>query len=818
LKNNPKNSRNPKPRSRPPEGTVRHVLRLTGFTLGLTTLLILFSLLVIGLPPGLTRRITAQLQDAGIPLQVESIHLSIHRGWVLKNVHLYSTSPDDLQPLLTAQKIYLLLWPDDWRQPATGGWHIKTYIKSLGVSLGTPWENVLPDNHPFRTIHKLEADLTAAPGQLTVEEARLDWGGILLFAQGRALFAPDSSTQQQTAAGDFGRRAAQLADALNQLKCEEPLELRVNFNLNQAQPEKTSLEARLSAEGITWHSRRYNQLAGELSYRNATWTLPSIRLSQSSDEQLLVNGTIHPADRTLHVSVENTLPVSDLLNLLPEKALAAVAQTGIQPYGALDFSASVGPTSFDQLAEKADVKIRQAHLKWQDITLDPLALHLAGNGHQIDVDQIRAKINGEPLSGTLQLNRKTLAWTARIQTQCDPSLAGAYDNDLRDFLTRFDFPEHYPKADLTLSQTRPGESVVMDGTLSGEHFTCGGVPIDHLKTHLSFSNQILDLTPIHAERADKQFDGSVQVDFTRQLGIFNATNSFPPADIEHALAPGETTILDAFRFDGPVYAAGKGQIDYGQWSNHQFNGTFRAENIHMEKLQAGRFESSVAITGTRLSFTHATATLYNGQANGDATFDISLNDGSAPYRIDARFSQLDLKTLLQQVTTGDYNQINGQLSTSFTLSADATTGFWNSAQGIGQVKIENGRLADVPLFGGFSRLVQTAFAGFNLFTLTEFSADYQLHDRTLWSDNAQLGGTLLSARGRGSYAPDKGLNFTVTAEPLRQTGDQSKEWYQVQRLAATAAAPFLRLLEFHLSGPLEKPDWRFVNLPGRSKQ
>ena len=133
------------------------------------------------------------------------------------------------------------------------------------------------------------------------------------------------------------------------------------------------------------------------------------------------------------------------------------------------------------------------------------------------------------------------------------------------------------------------------------------------------------------------------------------------------------------------------------------------------------------------------------------------------------------------------------------------------------MKIENGYLADLPLLGGFSRLTQSVFSGFSLFSLTAFSADYQLHDGAIWSDNTQLGGTLFSARGRGSYSPEKGLDFNVVAEPLRQTSGGEKEGNQLQRLALSAlregTSPFFRLLEFKLEGPLEKPEWRFVNMP-----
>lgn len=792
-----------------------HGLRLAGFTLGLLALLGLFALLVVGLPPGMTRRITAHLQEAGIPLQAQSIHLSPHRGWVLKDARLYSTSPDDLQPLLTARKMYVRFWPVDWKQPVTGGWRIRLYVKSMGVSLGTPWENTLADGHPFRTIQKLEAAITAAPGRIAIDRAKLTWGGIRFVAHGTVLF--EGTAESQKIKDDFRRRVALIADTLSRLKCEQPPELRLDFNVNDARPEQTFLNANLWAEGLTWRNRRYNHMDGALSFRDSTWTLGELRLTRSENEQLFVRGSIDMTGRTnVQAFAENTLTATDLLNLLPEKTLAAVAQTGIHPGDKLDFTASVGPISLDQITANAEVNVRQAQLKWKDITLDPLALHLVSDGSRVTVSNLQAKVNGGPVSGTLQLDTKAFAWTARIRTQCDPLVAGAYDEPLHHFLQRFSFPEEYPETDLTLSQSAPGESLVMAGTISAKNFTCGGVPIDHLETFMTFSNQVVDLMPIRAVRNNEQFDGSVQVDFSRNLGIFNATNSLPPGDIAQALAPNEHTILDSFRFNGPIYAAGKGQIDYGTWTNHSFEGTFRAEKIGISKLNADSFTSDVQVYATQILFTNSVAKLYNGCAEGSGEFDILLADGSAPYRIEANIEGIDLKTMLQQISTGDYNKISGQLSTSFTLTGDAKTKFWNSAKGSGQVQVANGRLADIPLFGGFSRLIQSAFAGFNLFSLTAFSADYQLHNGAIWSNNAQFGGTLISARGRGNYSPDKGLNFIVTAEPLRQTGEQG--WYQIQRLAATAAAPFMRLLELELSGPLEKPEWRFVNLPSRPKK
>ncbi|MGE4489456.1 MAG: hypothetical protein AB7E95_07935, partial [Kiritimatiellales bacterium] len=93
--------------------TVRHLLRIAGFTVSLSILLILFSLLVIGLPDAVTRTVSEHFLSHGIPIRFDSIRLSTHHGWVLRNARIYSTDPDDLKPLFECRKLYLLAWPKD---------------------------------------------------------------------------------------------------------------------------------------------------------------------------------------------------------------------------------------------------------------------------------------------------------------------------------------------------------------------------------------------------------------------------------------------------------------------------------------------------------------------------------------------------------------------------------------------------------------------------------------------------------------------------------------------------------------------------------
>lgn len=807
---------------------VRQFFRLTGFTLSLAVLLTLIALLTFGLPDSLTRRITAKIQDAGIPIQIQSIRLSIHRGLILNNARLYSRSPDDLQPLLNAKKIVLMLWPMDWRNPANGGWNIRVAANTLDVSLGNAWEQTLRETHPFRSINQLNATLTATPGHIAIENASMQWGGIEILSRGTIRFSPaalndnwpgslkQAADSIRTQDPDVRWRIARTINTLSQLQCKKSPQLNLSFQLNQLHPEASFLEAVLSAEGVTWKDRIYQKISGTFGYRDRIWTLTALHLDRTNEQQLVLHGAFNLNSSNVQISVENSLSAADLFSLLPETAQSAVAQTGIKPYGRFDFTLASGPAPLDQLKKAFDLQVQQVQLTRQNITLDPLSFRLRREGSQLKATEIQTRINGEPLTAALEYHLDTGAWNASLQARCDPSPAGSFGgSDLEEFMGRFTFSNQWPKAELMLSQAGANAPFYMKGSVTGDNFTCAGIPIAHLETQMVYSNEVLYLRPMHIVRDAYQFDGDIQVDFIHNLALFNVTNSFPPAEISQVLAPGMKTILNEIHIDGPLFSVGSGRIDYNTWTHHDFSGAFRVKTVELGGVQASDVRADISGLGDQLSLTNASMKLYGGSAHGSAVFDIFLPDGPAPYRINARLESLNLAKMLKDLFHMEPGRTRGQLSTDITLTADANQPFWASVKGHGQINIRDGYLADLPLFGGFSRLVQSAIPGFNLFSLTSFSADFTLHDAAVWSDNAQLGGSVFSTRGQGSFSPETGLNFIAAVEPLQQI--KNDEWNELHSWTAAAlklsTQPFFLLLKFQLTGPLDKPEWRFVNLP-----
>jgi len=817
LKNKQKKSNSPDLRRGHRKKALLHLLRLAGFTLALLLLLALFHLLTLGLPDPLTQSITARLQENGIPVHIESITLSVPRGWVLHNIQLYSPSPDDIEPIFQAKKLYVRAWPQHGTDLSRTGWNLNVYGKEIDVSLGAPWENKLDEDHPFRTLDRLKAHLYIGPGYLSIEQAELLWGDYIFRASGQAELPKQKKQTGPESYSVLQTRATQAADALARLTFDSPPDINFTFNVPADHPEQSELDINFFASGLRHQGRLYDHIGGSLKLQNNTLKIDSVQVTRKNGERLSASGTVHLKDRVTQIRIQNSLQSSDLLGLLPARVASDLARAELQLFGAAEFEAVLGPAPLDQLLQTVQLDVQNLQIVRKDLTLDPVQLNLVRAGSQLKISDIHARANGQPLEGSFEINLDTRAWSTHLQGGVLPYPIGTLTGGgFKTFIDRFKFTGEPPDIRMNLSHSGVKGSLRLDGIVSGSDFLCAGVPLDSCETAMTYSNRVLVLTGLSADHAGKHFSGDIEIDFAQKLVAFDAVNEFPPNQIAQVVAPDHPTILNQFSFNGPIHSEGKGQLDYGDGVNHRFDGVFTAENVSFAGLKADQFDSDISGRGSELIFSNTSAQLFGGFVEGGATFDLEFNDDTSPYRLDIDATEITLAALVGHFSTKDYSKTKGRLSATFKLTADAKAGFWASANGRGVAEIEKGQLRDLPILGGFSKLVRTTLPGFSLFSLTTFYSEYELRDGTLRSENLQLGGTLFSVRARGKYSPQKGLDFTVRAEPLRQTRE-NKKWYQIHLWIADAikqgTAPLFDLLEFRLEGTLEKPTWRMNALP-----
>lgn len=788
---------------------------MTGFALGGIIILTLFHLLAIGLPPKTIRHICSLAQEKGIPLRIESIRLFPHRGWALQNVQIFNPSPDVLKPLLKTKVIYVHLFPEDWSDLKHGGWHIRLNSRDIDLSLGQQWDEQMPPGHSFRTLKKMRANLHIRPGEIAVDSASALWNSLQIEVKGLA----SRSTKKSSAAPDrltsLLKHANRIADTLNRIDWEPDSRIDLSF---ASSPETNTLNAALFIKEPVWDNHiAFEQLSGNVTMKGHMLRIKSFELAQQNGSHLIANGSFNAANQTTELELENTFPTEDLLPLLPVTLKSSLSDWEIEPSGPLTIHATFGPAVPKQLLHHIQATVHNLQITRKDLTLDSVSFSIKRDNEQLELQSVRANANGGNLTGDLKIHLPSRAILAHVDAHCDPHPIGTLvGGGLLEFINRFSFNGAEPAIKLTVSHEGKENSLSIQGILAGSNVTCADVPIDRFQTDMVYSNHVLKLTRMDVAGGDQRFKGNVHIDFTHDTTRFDAETSFKPPVIAQIIVPGVQTILNEFQFNGPFYAKGRGQIDYGTLMNHSYDGEIQAEYVVYKGYETTRINSSVVGRGPELTFTNCTMQIYGGKAKGTARFDLFSKDSTTPYHIRGDISQLDLATFLQKTSNQYDGKTVGTLSGNISLKADASRDFWDAATGRGRVSIANGRLADIPLLGGLSKRLRNTIPGFSFFSITSLSSDFEIKKGAFLSDQIKLGGNLLSAQASGQYSPQSGLNFIMQGEPLRQSSTD-KDWYQVHLWAADVlkwgSAPLFRLFEFKLSGTLNNPTWHFVNLP-----
>lgn len=810
-------SNNPDPRSGRWRKAIPHLLRLTGFSLAGLLLIFLLHLVLVGIPDPLTQRINRSLHQRGMPIDISSVTLSPLRGFVLHEVRLYSPLPDDLEPMLQTDRLYVLAWPEKWFAPLSSQWNFKIRCRQIAVSAGCPWST--ETRQLFGTVEKTKATLLVTPDRLEITRGELLWGRCNVQVSGGFSFAEKKQPFDAERWRDRRARALLLADALTDIRFDEPSEIAIRFSVPR-KPQTPSLSAVLNAAGFRRNGIRLDRLHAEATLSNHVFRMDPLLFAQTDEEQLTLSGELILTNQSARCTIINTLRARDLPCVLPDAAFSLLNRLEISLPGEADFEVALGPAPLPKLLSTLSIDLQNADVVRRDIALKRLSGRLIRSGDQLELRDIRAEANGGPLQGSASVNLATQAWSTSLNGTVLP---GPIGNLLvpaaKMWIDRFVFTNQPPQIQVNLSGAKGVDSIQMTGNVTGADFTCAGLPFDTIEMGMAYSNLTFILSPLRLTHGDRQFQGTISTDFDHKLSRFDAVSEFPPADIGQIIAPDHRTVLSRFSFNGPLQIEADGRVDYSGGTNHAFQGQIEAKNVSMDGVAAAAFSSRIEGRGPDLIFTNAAATLFGGKAEGSAVFDLQTDDPAMPYQMDLEAANMDLPQILSVITTNNSARTTGQLSGRFRFTADGQTEFWKSARGTGTVEIVQGRLAELPILGEFSKIIRTTFPAFSIFSLTTLYSEFELRDGALRTEDLQLGGTLLTIRSRGSYSPGQGLNFLLNVEPLRQTRTD-KEWYHIHLwsvdMLKQGTAPLFNLLEFRLGGSLEEPEWKMITFPSKS--
>lgn len=340
-----------------------------------------------------------------------------------------------------------------------------------------------------------------------------------------------------------------------------------------------------------------------------------------------------------------------------------------------------------------------------------------------------------------------------------------------------------------------------------------GVDILRADGSVSFDSSGTNLTvrvnPFIVMRTEGNMNGSFTVSTAEKLVEFDVLSAINPKALVRMIGVLTNDFQRICRFEGPVKIAAQGTAHYGDKTQADFQATVTGSGMYVHKFTVEECAFTMRMLGTTNTLSGIRGRIYGGKFTGTAKFVMpSGSSTNIGYTIEGTVEDADFKKLVKAVMKDTEKDYRGRLSGHIIVTGRTGKGNASTARGKGSVKIKDGRVFLMPVFGGLSVHVARIIPGLDfVLRQSDAKADFTIADGKIHSDKVLIQGDVLSLSGYGDFYLDKQLDFHVQLKLM-------KEHTLVAKLLRAITYPISKLFEFRLRGSCEDPDWYPVNFSG----
>lgn len=818
--------------SRATFNVVRGVVRLLSVIAVLLVVSFVF-LRLHGVPDPILKELIKRVNAAGIPVHVDSVMLTL-RGWKASNVTYYSRNPDDLGPLLQAREV-LFARKKDLREGALEGWAIDIEVDGIQLSPSVEWGVEIPPDSQARNVDSAHLTLAFLPDRIEFTDGEMSWFGIDFSVNGIFLKKEKdlpgargtrpqkkSSPRQETVFPVFvsAEKFQRLETRLQQLKILGDARVDIEFSIDAENYSASSIEFSLDTQELRIREVEFDEL--EVSGRYAYPELEFDRVRVSRDGRSLEMDAVYDLkSKLIQAEIKNRITSRELLLLAPQPVMDLLVKAQLQFDELPKFSLRIGPAEAKGLLNAIngtfsikgvtycglEIESARGNIDRSNNYLDLTQLHATVLGQEERAEEVGSSLQGGAVQGHVfwDANRETFGVEA--EGSIDPNL-------LRQPMTivpvatnaigRFWFPEDLPNISLELGSSYRDWStffINVHGTGTQVGFHDGLVASANISAY--YSNCLLRLEPIAVMNGVDFMKGTAAVDFRHSAVHFDIFGSLPPDLLEDVTYPDFDLFGNKLHTFGNTQIKAKGILDWKTMQATDFRAEVEADRLELPIAALDQFSAIVTGEGPLLTVSNSVFSIYGGKGNGLFTIELDPAEQGMPYALDFDMKDAEFKKCLEYVKLPCRERTKGQASAQASIAADMRENFFESANGEGVVSVQDGELADMPLFIGFSRLMRKVVPGFKTFSITSVGLDFELKNGVIHSDEATFDGDVFCAKAKGKYSQQSGYDANVQVQMLSDKG--------LQKVIRVITSPIFKLFELRLSGPLAEPSWRLEN-------
>ncbi|MEO8439575.1 MAG: AsmA-like C-terminal region-containing protein [Spartobacteria bacterium] len=775
------------------------VLRSRRARLGLTLLRLAVLLLLGGLAAGgwyLAKKgfsrnwrnlVVEELHKRGVEASVRRLTLDPFRGLIARDVRIYDYKRRD-RTLAVVSEISL-----DINYAAL--FHHKPFLNALDIRNGDltiPLPPV-PGQVDKAELKRFRAHVYFPPERIEVSQAEGIFCGIRISASGQLIKREDYQPSPADTAEEAARRLRFLQNLVTMLqRFRYPAavpELQVKFSGDLSELEDAHVEATLRGSQIVRDDYEARDFYLSAEWKDHTCAIPQL---EWSDEQGRFAGTAtwSRVNRRASFQARSSVALKPLLGSFGLGAMLADVNFRSPPQLEVNGWATIGAAEkeFEVVGKFAVEKFAYNQIDFEGANFD-----FAWDGERTMLRDIRLRHR----SG--QLNADLFEAPDDFRLNLDSSLAPTAFEPLlpektRPFLREWTW-QRSPALHLALRGTsRDPATWAGTGTLALGRTSLRGVWMNSASANLRFGDGVISLENLRVTRNEGVGTGSVAYDSARhELRLTNVETTLKPSEAIMWIEPRFWEHVLPYRFHRTPHVTANGVVQFGAGKETHLTLDVVAPGgmdytFLDQVLPFDRIAGQLLFTDERLQLLEVKGGLFSGSLSGSA--DISLAKNDKRYSAKVAVEKVDFPKLTNLYFK--YKTSQGDLSGNFDFSGVGSDARF--LQGTGQVRITDGNVFAIPIFGPLSELLSKMFTGAGYSVAHEASTPFSIKSGVIHTDKLRVSGKLFAMVGHGDIDFLKNnLDFDIRVDASGP---------------GAVLTPLYKLFEYHGSGSLTKPVWR----------
>ncbi len=397
------------------------------------------------------------------------------------------------------------------------------------------------------------------------------------------------------------------------------------------------------------------------------------------------------------------------------------------------------------------------------------------------------------------VNPQTRQFHWQVRANCFPAAIESLLERPEDkrILTNFTFtvPPHV-EGDIW-GRWRAREENGFRATVAVTNFTLRGEQVDEFRGAVNFTNDHFAITNVFARQGAGVITApDVRIEAVQQrLWVTNAHSTFDPYSFTRIIGPQTAKAVLAYQFSNAPTVRVHGEIPFRESETTDLHfdiegGPFRWSFFHLPQVTA-----QLHWVTNRLVITNLDGTFHGGRLVGGLNFDFTPKS-SADFGFNLAFTNASLPSFIADVS-GKPNKLEGTVAGAVTVT-NANTANWQSWQGYGHVRLADGLLWDIPIFGLFSPVLNAVSKDLGSSRAKEAKGTFIVTNSVIYTKNLSINSPPAHLHYDGTVDFVGNVNANIEAELFRDT-------FLVGPLISLLTTPMTKVFEYRVTGSLANP-------------